>query len=112
MDKDNVNYLMSYYSKVIPGDKIGYLRNRLERASNDSYENIQLVNTTSPILVLILSILLGWAGIDRFVLGDVGLGICKLLFGVWTFGIWWLIDIFLCYSKCKENNLENIIQHL
>ena len=34
MEKDNVNYLMSYYSKVIPGDKKSYLRNRLEKAPN------------------------------------------------------------------------------
>jgi len=41
---------------------------------------------------LILSILLGEFGIDRFYLGYTGLGVLKLI----TFGgagIWWLIDI-------------------
>lgn len=41
---------------------------------------------------LILSILLGELGIDRFYLGYTGLGILKLVtFG--GFGIWWIIDI-------------------
>ncbi len=41
---------------------------------------------------LILSILLGEIGIDRFYLGYTGLGILKLI-TVGGFGIWWIIDI-------------------
>lgn len=43
---------------------------------------------------LILSILLGELGIDRFYLGYTGLGILKLITGG-GFGIWWLVDIIL-----------------
>ena len=41
---------------------------------------------------LILSILLGGIGVDRFYLGYTGMGILKLLTGG-CFGILWLIDI-------------------
>ncbi|HOG45612.1 MAG TPA: TM2 domain-containing protein [Anaerolineae bacterium] len=43
---------------------------------------------------LILSILLGTLGVDRFYLGYTGLGILKLitLGGV---GVWWLIDVIM-----------------
>ena len=43
---------------------------------------------------LILSILLGGLGIDRFYLGYTGLGILKLITGG-GFGIWWLIDLIM-----------------
>ncbi len=43
---------------------------------------------------LILSILLGGLGIDRFYLGYTMLGILKLITGG-GLGIWWLIDIIL-----------------
>lgn len=43
---------------------------------------------------LILSILLGELGIDRFYLGYTGLGILKLITGG-GFCIWWLVDIIL-----------------
>ncbi len=47
---------------------------------------------------LILSILLGGLGVDRFYLGYTGLGILKLITGG-GFGIWWLIDIILIATK-------------
>lgn len=40
----------------------------------------------------ILGFFLGGLGVDRFYLGNVGLGIAKLLLGWATFGIWPLID--------------------
>ena len=43
---------------------------------------------------LILSILLGELGIDRFYLGYTGLGILKLITGGGFF-IWWLVDVIL-----------------
>lgn len=50
------------------------------------------------IAALLLSILVGSLGIDRFYMGYVGLGILKLItFG--GFGIWWLIDLILVAMK-------------
>jgi TM2 domain-containing membrane protein YozV len=47
---------------------------------------------------LILSILLGGLGIDRFYLGYTMLGILKLITGG-GLGIWWLIDIILIATR-------------
>ncbi len=46
------------------------------------------------VVALILSILLGQLGVDRFYLGYVGLGILKLI-TCGGIGIWWLIDVIL-----------------
>lgn len=58
----------------------------------------------SKTTALILSILLGTIGVDRFYLGYVGLGILKLITGG-GLGIWWIIDIILIATgKLKDKN--------
>jgi TM2 domain-containing membrane protein YozV len=47
---------------------------------------------------LLLSIFLGWAGIDRFYVNHIGLGLLKL-FTVGGAGIWWFIDIIMFATK-------------
>jgi len=47
---------------------------------------------------LLLSIFLGWLGIDRFYVNHIGLGILKLI-TVGGLGIWWLIDVIMFATK-------------
>jgi hypothetical protein len=46
------------------------------------------------VIAILLSILVGALGVDRFYLGYTGLGILKLL-TLGACGIWWLIDLIL-----------------
>ena len=50
------------------------------------------------VLALVLSVLLGWLGVDRFYAGYVLLGVLKLV-TLGGLGVWWLIDIFLIILK-------------
>lgn len=56
-------------------------------------------------LTLIMSIIFGSLGVDRFIMGHVGLGILKL-FTVGGCGIWWLIDLILIATKHKFKDVE------
>ncbi len=52
------------------------------------------------ILCLVLSIVFGSLGVDRFLMGKIGTGVLKLItFG--GFGIWWLVDVVLIATKHK-----------
>ena len=58
-----------------------------------------------PNIALVLSILGGTIGLDRFFVGDIGLGIAKLL----TLGglfIWTIIDWFLIMDTARAKNSE------
>lgn len=57
------------------------------------------------ILTLIMSIIFGQLGIDRFIMGHIGLGILKLL-TMGGCGIWWIIDVILIATKHPFNDIE------
>ena len=50
------------------------------------------------LVALLLSIFLGWLGVDRFYVNHIGLGILKLI-TCGGLGIWWLIDIIMFATK-------------
>ncbi len=50
------------------------------------------------LVALLLSILVGTLGVDRFYLGYVGIGILKLV-TVGGCGIWWVVDIVLIATE-------------
>lgn len=59
----------------------------------------------SWLLTLLMSIFFGSLGVDRFIMGHVGLGILKLLTAGGC-GIWWLIDVILIASKYKFREIK------
>ncbi len=58
-------------------------------------------------IAIILSLLWGWLGIDRFYLEHYGVGISKIVVGILTlsFGgvIWWIVDFILILKKQVKN---------
>ena len=112
MESNKVNMYISQYKDKIPSEKTVALRNALTNASETCEDNLSMVKIRNPIVILIISIFLGTLGIDRFMIGDIGLGVCKLLIGWLTLGIWYIIDIFLCYKKAKEMNFNEIMLSL
>jgi len=63
---------------------------------------VKKVNWT---LTLIMSIFFGSIGVDRFIMGHVGLGILKLL-TLGGCGVWWLIDLILIATKHKFKDIQ------
>ena len=94
MESDKVNHILMMLSSKIPAGSIPSVRTRLENTEVSDSEVMALqTQMKDPLLSILLSIFIGSLGIDRFYIGDVGLGIGKLLTAGGC-GIWWLIDIF------------------
>lgn len=60
-----------------------------------------------PTVLLIISVLLGSLGIDRFMLGDIGIGILKLL-TLGCCGILTIVDWFTISKKARQKNFATI----
>lgn len=99
-----IEYESDAENKIL--NKIAQAENKkIEQVKKDirKFEAQRQPQEKSPIIALLLGIFLGWAGMDRFYKGDMGLGILKLL----TFGgavIWWICDLFIVPSQIKQGN--------
>ena len=112
MESDKVTHILMMLSSKIPAGSIPSVRTRLENTDISESEILALQSQMKdPLLSILLSIFIGSLGIDRFYIGDVGLGIGKLLTGGGC-GIWWLIDIFLIVDATKQKNLELLSYYL
>ena len=68
-------------------------------------------NLKSPTTVLLVSIFVGFLGIDRFLLGQKLHGVLKLITGGGC-GIWTIIDWFTTNERTREYNTRNILARL
>lgn len=71
---------------------------------------IQGIALKNPIVTLILSLLLGAFAVDRFYIGDLALGVIKIILVFCVIGwIWVVLDWFLTYQKTKQINFCKIL---
>ena len=99
-------FLANNQKKFFTRDLIN-LKETLKGMSDQELLALSSRNFKDPTVSLILSVLLGNLGVDRFYIGDIGAGVGKLL-TLGGFGIWWIIDLFNITDKTKENNHEDI----
>ncbi len=64
-----------------------------------------MVKKVNWVLTLIMSIIFGSLGVDRFIMGHVGLGILKLI-TLGGCGIWWLVDVILIATKSEFEGIQ------
>ena len=56
------------------------------------------------IVTLLMSIFFGYLGVDRFMMGHIGLGLLKLC-TAGGFGVWWLVDMILIATRYPYKNV-------
>ncbi len=111
MDSQQINTFLLTNGKYFPEDKMPLLRQQLENADESKYATIVSLQFKNPTTALILSLFLGAYGIDRFYIGDTGLGIGKLI-TCGGLGIWAIVDWFLIMGSTREKNYNKLMQYL
>lgn len=112
MDEQKIRQILAIYADKLPPMAAHYLVERIRDARwDESRLQIATSQLKDPTISLILSILVGGLGVDRFFIGDIGLGVGKLLTGGGC-GVWWLIDIFKIMDATKRKNYESILMQL
>ncbi|TDR24392.1 TM2 domain-containing protein [Flavobacterium cheniae] len=105
MESQKVDMFMMTNAKFFEGYQLASIRERLLQMEDEKWPMVQTVQFKDPTTALILSIFAGNLGVDRFYIGDTGMGVGKLL----TCGglyVWTIVDWFLIQGATKEKNME------
>lgn len=108
MDQQKIDMYIMTNQKYFPAEKIMYLKDKLRTMDEEKFSLISTIEMKDPTTLLLVSLFLGVLGIDRFMIGDTGMGILKLL-TCGVCGILTIIDWFSISAKTKELNFNRVM---
>jgi len=111
MEAQKVDMFMISNAKFFESHQIPIIRDRLISIDDSKWVQISTIQFKDPTLSIVLSVIVGSFGVDRFVIGDTGLGIGKLL-TCGGLGIWTIVDWFLIMGATREKNMEMLQRFL
>lgn len=124
MTQNRVAVALEKYEKQIPADNVYFFKKYLQEASDDCMDEFMSLPIKGKTKTLLFSIFLGGIAVDRFYIGDIGIGAIKLILrllvallsGTALLGsilslisaIWSIADIFITYKIAKKINYDSI----
>jgi TM2 domain-containing membrane protein YozV len=107
MEAQKVDMFIMTNSKFFESHQVPVIRDRLVQMDDTKWSVAQTLTFKDPTTSLIVSLVAGGFGIDRFMIGDTGLGIGKLL-TCGGLGIWTIVDWFMIMGATREKNMEKL----
>ncbi len=105
MDAQKVDMYMMMNSKYFESYHLNAVREKLLSIDDSKSGIVHSLQYKEPTTALIISIFGGAYGIDRFYIGDTGMGVGKLL-TCGGLGIWAIIDWFMIQGATREKNMQ------
>ena len=103
-------YIMTH-SKYFMGQHMAFLSDKLSQLDESRWNMVLAADLKDPGIIQLASFSMGAIGIDRFLIGDTGVGVGKLL-TCGGFGIWTIVDWFSIQDATKQANMEKLQQFL
>ena len=104
MESQKVDMFMMTNAKFFESHHLNAVREMLLRMDDNRWPMLQTAQFKDPTTSIIVSLLAGHFGIDRFMIGDTGMGIGKLL-TCGGLGVWTIVDWFLIMGATREKNM-------
>jgi len=111
MNSDKIDMYLISNNQFFPADKMPIIKEKLMLLPDEKFSQLYALELKDPTNILLFSIFLGEFGVDRFLVGDIVLGILKLI----TLGgclVWWFIDLFLIRDRARAVNYEKLMELL
>ena len=105
MDSQKVDLFLATSQKFFEPAQLPFIREQLALLDDSRFLAVTSMEYRDPTTMLLVSIFGGSLGIDRFMLGDTGLGVAKLLTAGGC-GIFTIIAWFQIQHITKRKNME------
>jgi TM2 domain-containing membrane protein YozV len=109
MEQSKIEMFIASMGSKFPSEKLMLMRSQLEKIDDSKLMVIQSIQYKDTTTLLLVSLFIGSLGIDRFMLGQTGLGVAKLL-TCGGMGVWTIIDWFTVMGRTRENNYQKFTQ--
>ncbi|MBR1449214.1 MAG: TM2 domain-containing protein [Prevotella sp.] len=110
MTREQAEQLIQVNADKIAPEFIETIRERLLNA-DEGTATAAFAGLKGTTMMTLIAWLGGSLGIDRFMLGETGLGVAKLL-TCGGCGIWGLIDIFTAGGRTRKYNANKILEQI
>ncbi|MCB9033594.1 MAG: TM2 domain-containing protein [Chitinophagales bacterium] len=107
MEQQKADMFLMMNSKYFDSNHLYAVKEQLLELDDSKASLLSTIQFKDPTVVLIVSLLAGTLGIDRFMIGDTGIGIAKLL-TCGGLGIWAIIDLFMIMGATRDKNMQTL----
>jgi len=107
MEAQKVDMFIMANGKYFESHQLPQIQEWLSSLDASMWSQIQTIQFKDPTTSLIVSLLGGQLGIDRFLIGDTGIGVAKLL-TCGGLGIWAIVDWFMIMGATREKNFDKL----
>lgn len=111
MEQQKIQMFLMSNQKNFEASQLPIITEKLEGLDDDKLMFISSANYKDPTTMLIISLFLGGLGVDRFMLGDTGMGVLKLLTGG-CLGVLTIIDWFTVMGRTREKNFNVFMESI
>ncbi len=111
---DEVDRYLNKYRNYFSDEQIFILKRQLLKLKKEDFLKVTKLDLKNPTGTLVVSMLLGYTGLDRFLLGDIPLGILKFMmflslgFGHWE-GLVATFDTAFIKDRTREKNFDDVM---
>lgn len=109
MEQNKIDMFVMTNKKNLPAEKIAEIQEKLANLDAGKEALLSAVELKDTTTMFLVSFFLGSLGIDRFMLGETGLGVIKLL-TIGGCGIWTIIDWITVMDKTRQYNYNKLLE--
>lgn len=108
-NQEFINTYLAINANKYPKEALTTVTSILHRLNESQQAALHALPIKDPTLALLLSFFFGSFAVDRFYIGNILLGILKLI-TIGGLGIWTVIDWFIISKQTRQQNLDLLLK--